>query len=62
MSLRPFYFALYLLGTEVFAVKLGPDEPATGPRPIEGGGATGSQQMGFTMGPDPIVIARGPAC
>lgn len=58
MLARPFYFALYLLGAEVFAVKLGPDEPVTVPRPIEGGGLTGSQQIGFTMGPDPIVIAR----
>jgi hypothetical protein len=55
---RPFYFAFYLLGAEVFAVKLGPDEPATAPRAVEGGGLTGSQQIGFTMGPDPIVIAR----
>ncbi len=62
MPLRPFYLAFYLLGAEVFAVKLGPDEPETAPRPIEGGGGTGSQQMGFTMGPDPIVIAGDRPC
>lgn len=62
MSIRPFYFAFYLLGAEVFAVKLGSEESEPAPRAIEGGGGTGSQQMGFVMGPDPIVIARDSSC
>lgn len=62
VSIRPFYFALYLLGAEVFAVKLGPEPaPADEARPIEGGGSTGSHEMGFVMGPDPIIIGRGGA-
>lgn len=57
MLSRPFYFAFYLLGAEVFAVKLGPDEPATASKQLDGGGGTGSHAYGFHYFPD-LVTAK----
>jgi hypothetical protein len=57
---RPFYFALYLLGAEIFAVKLGPDGPATAPTQLDGGGGTGSHEFGFHYFPDMVTAKDEP--
>lgn len=53
---KPVFFAFRVLGAELVSIELGPSQVPGDEKPGIEGGPGGSHEIGFVMGPDPVVV------